>query len=145
MVADSWFSDAWLFKPLSDSAFEFYLLSWLRSKYHAACLTKPRWVVLFTTELTLSVQQIIEQDGAGWKIESGFKKIRQEIGNVNRQTPKTHRLACTTFSEKAWYYSCQGRLRRDRVRRHQSKFQCPPSRRCQTIRQCIACPCAFRC
>ncbi len=33
---------------------------------------KTRWVALFTTDMALSVEQIIEYNGARWKIESGF-------------------------------------------------------------------------
>ncbi len=41
---------------------------------------KTRYVALFATDLKLSVEQIIEYYGACWKIESGFKEIKQEIG-----------------------------------------------------------------
>jgi len=46
---------------------------------------KTRFVALFTTELTLSVQQIIAYYGARWKIEFGFKEIKQEIGSAKSQ------------------------------------------------------------
>ncbi|WP_419590657.1 transposase, partial [Thiolapillus sp.] len=36
----------------------------------------------FSTGLTLSAQQVIEYYGARWKIESGFKEIKQEIGSA---------------------------------------------------------------
>ncbi len=42
---------------------------------------KTRWVALFTTDLQLSVEQIISIYGARWKIESGFKELKQEIGS----------------------------------------------------------------
>ncbi len=42
---------------------------------------KTRFVALMTTDLTLSVEQIIEYYGARWKTESGFKEIKQEIGS----------------------------------------------------------------
>ncbi|MBL4903593.1 MAG: transposase [Desulfocapsa sp.] len=35
--------------------------------------------------LTLSIEQIIEYYGARWKIESGFKKIKQDIGSSKSQ------------------------------------------------------------
>jgi hypothetical protein len=35
---------------------------------------------------TLSVAQIIEIDGARWKIEAGFREIKQEIGSAQTQT-----------------------------------------------------------
>jgi IS4 transposase len=37
-------------------------------------------------DLTLSVEQIIEYYGARWKIEAGFKEIKQEIGSAKSQT-----------------------------------------------------------
>jgi len=45
-----------------------------------------RWIALFSTDLTLSVKQIIEFYGARWKIESGFKELKQEIGSAASQT-----------------------------------------------------------
>lgn len=47
---------------------------------------QTRYVALMTTDLTLSVEQIIEYYGARWKIESGFKEIKQEIGSSKSQT-----------------------------------------------------------
>ncbi len=38
-----------------------------------------------TTDLTLSVEQIIEYYGPRWKTESGFKEIKQEIGSSKAQ------------------------------------------------------------
>ncbi len=46
---------------------------------------KTRYVALMTTDMTLSVEQIIEYYGARWKIESGFKEIKQEIGSSKSQ------------------------------------------------------------
>ncbi len=159
VVADSWFGNAGLWKPLAASAFEFQVLSRLRSniilyalpaarlpkqrgrsrKYGArlgsttvmarqhqnkartvavflygkqrevmaydqvvmlknlGCparvvwvFRKTRWVAFFTTDLSLSVQQIIEFYGARWKIESGFKEIKQEIGSAKSQVRNAH-------------------------------------------------------
>ncbi len=42
---------------------------------------RTRWITLFTTDLDLSVTQIIEYYGARWKIESGFKELKQDIGS----------------------------------------------------------------
>ncbi|WP_215864581.1 transposase [Acidithiobacillus concretivorus] len=46
---------------------------------------KPSGWPFFTTDLTLSVTQIIEYYGARWKIEAGFKEIKQEIGSARSQ------------------------------------------------------------
>jgi hypothetical protein len=47
---------------------------------------KTQWVALMTTDLTLSVEQIVEYYSARWKIEAGFREIKQEIGSSDTQT-----------------------------------------------------------
>jgi IS4 transposase len=47
---------------------------------------KTQWVALFSTDMLLSIKQIIEYYGARWKIESGFKEIKQDIGSSKSQT-----------------------------------------------------------
>lgn len=37
---------------------------------------KTRYVALMTTDLALSIEQIIKYYGGRWKIESGFKEIK---------------------------------------------------------------------
>lgn len=49
------------------------------------------WATLFTADPGLSVAQIILSYGANWKIESGFRKIKQEIGSARTQTRTTMR------------------------------------------------------
>jgi hypothetical protein len=51
---------------------------------------KTQWVALFSTDLNLSAKKIIEYYGARWKIESGFKEIKQEIGSSRSQTRNAH-------------------------------------------------------
>ena len=46
---------------------------------------KTQWVAMFSTDLELSVIQIIEYYGARWKIESGFKELKQDIGSRTSQ------------------------------------------------------------
>ncbi|MDY6844217.1 MAG: transposase [Thermodesulfobacteriota bacterium] len=41
---------------------------------------------MFSIDSDLSVEQIIEYYGARWKIESGFKEIKQDIGRSKSQT-----------------------------------------------------------
>jgi hypothetical protein len=43
-------------------------------------------VALFTTDLSLSVEQIIEFYGVRWKIEARIKEINQETGSARSQT-----------------------------------------------------------
>ncbi|MCJ7540740.1 MAG: transposase [Desulfobacterales bacterium] len=51
---------------------------------------KTQWVALFSTDIDLTVEQIIEYYGARWKIESGFKEIKQNIGSSKSQTRNAH-------------------------------------------------------
>lgn len=71
---------------------------------------KTQWVALFTTDLTLSVEQIIEYYGARWKIEAGFKEIKQEIGSSKSQTRNpdavmNHLNFCTMAATITWLYA----------------------------------------
>ncbi len=82
---------------------------------------KTRWVALFTTDLTLSVRQIIEYYGARWKIESGFKEIKQEIGSARSQTRNAHAVInhlnfCMMTTTVTWIYA--DRIQADPKRRH---------------------------
>jgi len=190
VVADSWFGNDGLYRPLSQSEFEFHILSRLRcniilydlppkraakqrgaSRKYGARLgsatdlaasfrekaravsvflygkqrevlaydqvvmlknlrcqvrvvwvfRKSRWVAFFTTDLTLSVQQIIEFYGARWKIESGFKEIKQEIGSSKSQTRNAdavinHLNFCMIAATVTWIYA--DRIKADPERRH---------------------------
>ena len=51
---------------------------------------KTQWIALFSTDLELTIQQIVEYYGARWKIESGFKEIKQDIGSSKSQTRHAH-------------------------------------------------------
>jgi IS4 transposase len=71
---------------------------------------KTQWVALFTTDLDLSFEQIIEYYGARWKIESGFKKIKQEIGSSKSQTRNPHTVTnhlnfCMMADTVTWIYA----------------------------------------
>lgn len=82
---------------------------------------KTQSVAFFTTDLTLSVQQIIEYYGARWKIESGFKEIKQEIGSARSQTRNAHAVInhlhfCMMATTITWIYA--DRIEADPQRRH---------------------------
>ena len=82
---------------------------------------KTRYVPLMTTDLTLSVEQIIEYYGARWKIESGFKEIKQEIGSSKTQTRNAdavinHLNFCMMATTLTWIYA--DRLQEAPDRRH---------------------------
>ena len=68
------------------------------------------WVALFTTDLDLTVEQIIEYYGARWKIEAGFKEIKQEIGSSKSQTRNCHAVTnhlnfCMMAATITWIYA----------------------------------------
>jgi len=46
---------------------------------------RTQWIALFTTDLSLSTVEIIEYYGARWKIEAGFKELKQDIGSAETQ------------------------------------------------------------
>jgi hypothetical protein len=85
---------------------------------------KTQYVALFTTDLSLSVRQIIEYYGARWKIESGFKEIKQEIGSARSQTRNAfavtnHLHFCMMATTLTWVYA--DRIKADPERRHKVK------------------------
>jgi hypothetical protein len=82
---------------------------------------KTRYVALMTTDMTLSVEQIVEYYGARWKIESGFKEIKQEIGSSKSQVRNTesvinHLNFCMMATTLTWVYA--DRLQNAPDRRH---------------------------
>ena len=71
---------------------------------------QTRWIALFTTDLDLSVTQIIEYYGARWKIESGFKELKQDIGSQksqcrNAQAVRNYLNFCMMASTLTWIYA----------------------------------------
>jgi hypothetical protein len=71
---------------------------------------RSQWVALFTTDLDLTVEQIIEYYGARWKIEAGFKEIKQEIGSSKSQTRNYHAVTnhlnfCMMAATVTWIYA----------------------------------------
>jgi hypothetical protein len=85
---------------------------------------KTQWIALFSTDMDLSVEQIIEYYGARWKIESGFKEIKQDIGSSKSQTRNPYAVINhINFSMMAatiiWIYGT--RLENIPERRHKVK------------------------
>lgn len=71
---------------------------------------KTRWAALFSTDLTLSVQEIVEYYGARWKIEAAFKELKRDIGSADTQTrnPKAvmnHLNFCMMATSLTWIYA----------------------------------------
>ena len=82
---------------------------------------KTRWVALFSTDLALSVEQIIEYYGARWKIEAAFKELKQDIGSAETQcrhpnAVRNHLHFCMMATSVAWIYA--SRLDKTPSRRH---------------------------
>jgi hypothetical protein len=70
---------------------------------------RTQWIALVTTDLTLTVAQIIEIYGARWKIEAGFREIKQEIGSAQTQTRNpdavtNHLQFCMVATTITWIY-----------------------------------------
>ena len=85
---------------------------------------KTQWVALFSTDMDLSIEQIIEYYGARWKIESGFKEIKQDIGSSKSQTRNAHAVInhinfSTMAATITWIYG--SRLENTPQRRHKVK------------------------
>jgi transposase len=71
---------------------------------------KSQWVALVSTDLDLSVEQIIEFYSARWKIEAGFREIKQEIGSSQTQTRTpdavtNHLHFCMAATTITWIYA----------------------------------------
>jgi hypothetical protein len=85
---------------------------------------KSQWVALLTTDLDLSVEQIIEYYSARWKIEAGFREIKQEIGSAHTQTRNpnavlNHLHFCMAATTITWIYAAH--LKQAPIRRYASQ------------------------
>ncbi len=70
---------------------------------------RNQWIALFTTDLSLTTEQIITYYGARWKIESGFKEIKQELGSKQcqartEQAVTNHLNFCMMTVTLIWLY-----------------------------------------
>ncbi len=82
---------------------------------------RTQWTALFTTDITLSVEEMIEYYGARWKIEACFKELKQDIGSAETQTRNpvavtNHLQFCMMATSLTWIYAC--RLEKTPARRH---------------------------
>ena len=82
---------------------------------------KTQWIALFSTDLSLSVGEIIEYYGARWKIEAAFKELKQDIGSAETQTRHpnavmNHLHFCMMATSLTWIYA--SRLEKTPSRRH---------------------------
>ena len=100
---------------------------------------QKQWVAFFSTDLTLSIEKIIEYYGARWKIEAGFKELKRDIGSAETQTRSPHAVInhlhfCMMATSLTWIYA--SRMEKSPNRRHAVK-----GRRhfaFSDIRRCIA-------
>ena len=82
---------------------------------------KTQWVALFSTDLSLSVEEMIEYYGARWKIEAAFKELKHDIGSAETQTRHpnavmNHLHFCMMATSLTWIYA--NRLEKTPSRRH---------------------------
>ena len=82
---------------------------------------RTQWVALYSTDLTLTAQQIIAFYGARWKIEALFKELKLDIGSAETQTRnpqavKNHLNFCMMATSVAWIYA--DRIAKTPKRRH---------------------------
>jgi len=85
---------------------------------------KTQWVALMTTDLALSIEQIIEFYSARWKIEAGFRELKQEIGSAHTQTRhpdavSNHLHFCMVATTITWIYAAH--LKQAPLRRYASE------------------------
>ena len=85
---------------------------------------KKQWVALFSTDLTMSLEQIVEYYGARWKIESGFKELKQDLGSNQTQARDPHAVInhinfCQMAATLVWIYG--DLLKKKPNRRHSVK------------------------
>lgn len=71
---------------------------------------RTRYVAIMTTDLNLTTQEIIEYYGARWKIEAGFKEIKQDVGSSKSQTRNSesvlnHLNFCMMATAAIWIYA----------------------------------------
>jgi len=82
---------------------------------------QSQWVALFSTDTTLTTQQIIAYYGARWKIEAFFKELKRDIGSAETQTRhpqavSNHLHFCMLATSVAWIYA--DRIDKTPKRRH---------------------------
>jgi len=82
---------------------------------------QSQWLALYSTDLTLSAQQIIAYYGARWKIEALFKELKRDIGSAETQTRhpqavSNHLNFCMMATSVAWIYA--DRITKTPNRRH---------------------------
>jgi hypothetical protein len=107
------------------AADELFMLKTLRCAVRVVWVYRhSQWLALVSTDLELSVAQIIEYYAARWKLEAGFREIKQEIGSAHTQTRNAdavmnHLQFCMVATTLTWIYGAY--LPKAPVRRYASK------------------------
>ncbi len=87
------------------------MLKTLKCAVHVVWIyRKTQWVALFSTDLTMSVNEIIEYYGARWKIEACFKELKRDIGSADTQARHpvavtNHLNFCMIATAITWIYA----------------------------------------
>lgn len=73
---------------------------------------RSQWVALFTTDLSLTIVDIVQLYAARWKIEASFKELKQEIGSRCSQTRNAHAVTnhinfCMMAMSLTWIYAAK--------------------------------------
>lgn len=76
--------------------------------------SNDRFFPLITTDLDLTAEQMIEYYSARWKIESGFKELKHEIGALDSQCRKEHAVEnhfnfCCLAMTLAWVHTLKNK------------------------------------
>ena len=90
----------------------FYLKTFGMPVYVIWVYYRKSMVALFTTDLTLSIEKIIEYYSARWKQESGFKELKQDIGSQQTQARSknavtNHLNFCMMAVTLTWIYAAR--------------------------------------
>ena len=85
---------------------------------------QKQWMALFSTDVSLSIEKIIEYYGARWKIEAGFKELKRDIGSAESQVRNPYAVTnhlhfCMMATSLTWIYA--NRLEKTPDRRHAVK------------------------
>jgi len=81
--------------------------------------SNDRFFPLVTTDLDLTAEQMVEFYSARWKIESGFKELKHEVGAIDSQCRKAdavenHFNICCLAMTLAWIYAIKQEKAPDR-------------------------------
>jgi hypothetical protein len=85
---------------------------------------KTHWLALLSTSLAPTVKQIVHYYSARWRIEAGYREIKQEIGRAYTQTRNPDAVtnllhSCIVATAITWLYAAH--LNQAPIRRYASE------------------------